>query len=236
MGGKLLEELELREIVARNRELETQLTKRNEQYIFDLKKSLTAANLSEELQAIALDKILPELVAGQKSGSTARQLFGTVSERTEAILTAPIPKKEASKLLMWLDNVLMLFALLTIVAGIVPLLFKGAKSASEQQGILTLIIASLSGGYAFYLIYDKIYRFDRPGADQSKRPGTLKSMGMMMGIILIWMLFFMGSALIPKSINIPLDPLVTVILGAVAFGVRHLLKKKYNIEGSMFSR
>lgn len=236
MGGKLLEELELREMVARNRELETQLTKRNEQYIFDLKKSLTAANLSEELQAIALDQILPELVAGQKSGSTARQLFGTVSERTEAILTAPAPRKEATKGLMWLDNSLMLFALLSIVAGIMPLLFKSAKSASSQQGILTLIIAALSGGYAFYLIYDKIYKYDRPGADQTDRPGTLKSMGMMMGIILIWMLFFMASALIPPTINIALDPVVNVALGALAFGGRYLLKKKYNIQGSLFSR
>ena len=51
------------------RELEKQLTKRNQQYIFDLKKSLAAANLSEELQAIALSGILPELVEGQKTGN-----------------------------------------------------------------------------------------------------------------------------------------------------------------------
>ena len=76
----------LRAIVAENRQLEQNLTKRNEQYIFDLKKSLKAANLSEEELALALHGILPELVAGQKTGKTARQLFGTVSERTEAIL------------------------------------------------------------------------------------------------------------------------------------------------------
>ena len=38
----------LRAIVAENRQLEQNLTKRNEQYIFDLKKSLKAANLSVE--------------------------------------------------------------------------------------------------------------------------------------------------------------------------------------------
>ena len=35
----------LREYVSENRELEKQLTKRNQQYIFDLKKSLDEANL-----------------------------------------------------------------------------------------------------------------------------------------------------------------------------------------------
>ena len=71
----------LRNYVSENRELEQQLTKRNQQYIFDLKKSLEAANLSEEEKTIALHEMLPVLVKEQKGGKTARQLFGTVSER-----------------------------------------------------------------------------------------------------------------------------------------------------------
>ena len=94
----------LRAIVAENRQLEQNLTKRNEQYIFDLKKSLKAANLSEEELALALHGILPELVAGQKTGKTARQLFGTVSERTEAILNKPAEVKEPAGWMIWLDN------------------------------------------------------------------------------------------------------------------------------------
>lgn len=43
-----MEAEQLREIVKENAQLEEQLTKRNQQYIFDLKKSLEAANLSEE--------------------------------------------------------------------------------------------------------------------------------------------------------------------------------------------
>ena len=78
-----MEPEQLREIVKENNSLETKLTKRNQQYIFDLKKSLEAANLSEEEKVKALHDILPTLVAEQKGGKTARQLFGTVSERTE---------------------------------------------------------------------------------------------------------------------------------------------------------
>ncbi len=83
-----MEPEQLREIVKENNSLETKLTKRNQQYIFDLKKSLEAANLSEEEKVKALHDILT-LVAEQKGGKTARQLFGTVSERTEAIINKP---------------------------------------------------------------------------------------------------------------------------------------------------
>ena len=99
-----MEPEQLRAIVKENNSLETKLTKRNQQYIFDLKKSLEAANLSEEEKVKALHDILPTLVAEQKGGRTARQLFGTVSERTEAIINKPAEVKNSSTpLLMWLD-------------------------------------------------------------------------------------------------------------------------------------
>ena len=49
-----MESEQLREIVKENNQLEEKLTKRNQQYIFDLKKSLEAANLSEEEKVKAL--------------------------------------------------------------------------------------------------------------------------------------------------------------------------------------
>ncbi len=61
-----MESEQLREIVKENNQLEEKLTKRNQQYIFDLKKSLEAANLSEEEKVKALHDILPTLVSEQK--------------------------------------------------------------------------------------------------------------------------------------------------------------------------
>ncbi len=98
----------VRNYVAENRALEQELTKKNQQYIFDLKKSLAAANLSEEEKAVALHDMLPLLVQEQKAGRTARQLFGTVSERTEAILNKPEEVKETKPVFMWLDNALLI--------------------------------------------------------------------------------------------------------------------------------
>ena len=219
----------LRAMVAQNRELEPQLTKRNQQYIFDLKKSLEAANLSEAEMATALNEILPVLVKEQKGGKTARQLFGTVSERTEAILAKPEPKKETKPLLMWADNAMFIFGLFAVMLGLMRLFTK--NSGQHTYGLLTLIIASLFGGYAFYLMYKYIYQYERPGADKSKRPKLWKTMLILVPVFFLWILVFTVSAMLPY--NIVLDPFIQLVLGAAVFALRWYLKKKYNIEGSL---
>ncbi|BCA87048.1 membrane protein [Enterococcus saigonensis] len=219
----------LRAMVAQNRELEPQLTKRNQQYIFDLKKSLEAANLSEAEMATALNEILPVLVKEQKGGKTARQLFGTVSERTEAILAKPEPKKETKPILMWADNAMFIFGLFAVMLGLMRLFTK--NSGQQTYGLLTLIIASLFGGYAFYLMYKYIYQYERPGADKSKRPKLWKTMLILVPVFFLWILVFTVSAMLP--FNIILDPFIQLVLGAAVFALRWYLKKKYNIEGSL---
>jgi uncharacterized membrane-anchored protein len=220
----------LREIVSKNRELEQKLTKRNEQYIFDLKKSLVAANLSEEAQTLALHEILPQLVDGQKSGITARQLFGTVSERTEAILNKPEELPESTPFLMWLDNALLLFGVMSIMFSIMMLWSKGK---TQPMGILTLVLASMFGGYVFYLMYKYVYQYDRPGMDKSKRPGWLKTGLILVASMFLWIVVFAGTSMLPTVINPVFDPIIVIILGGVAIGVRHLLKKKYNMRSSL---
>lgn len=235
IGGYHVEEQELQTLVAENEIYEKQLTKRNEQYIFDLKKSLTAGNLSPELQAQALNQLLPEIVEGQKSGQTARQLFGTVTERTQKILEDPEPKRARTRNEIWLDNTLLMFSFLALMAGLLPLMSKKGQ-VTQQNGLLSLIIASIAGGYAFYLIYKYIYQYDQPDADKSKRPGMFKSMLIMMGIMLIWMFVFTLTVLIPPAINIVLDPFVYVVLAILVFGIRMYLKRKMNLQGSIFNK
>lgn len=223
----------LRAIVSENRDLEQKLTKRNEQYIFDLKKSLKAANLSEEAQTLALHEILPQLVEGQKAGKTARQLFGTVSERTEAILNKPEEVKEASGFMIWVDNTLLLLGLLTVMLAAMALLSKGK---AQPLGLLTYILGAMAGGYVFYLMYKYVYQYDRPGKDKSKRPGWLKTGAILVSGMFLWIVVFAGSAMLPAIINPILDPMIALALGAISFAARYFLKKKYNIQGSFMSR
>lgn len=54
-----MEPEKLQTLQAENNQLEAKLTKRNEQYIFDLKKALKAANLTDEQTIVALNEMLP---------------------------------------------------------------------------------------------------------------------------------------------------------------------------------
>lgn len=62
-----MEPEKLQTLQAENNQLEAKLTKRNEQYIFDLKKALKAANLTDEQTIVALNEMLPILVEEQKN-------------------------------------------------------------------------------------------------------------------------------------------------------------------------
>ena len=220
----------VRNYVAENRALEQELTKKNQQYIFDLKKSLAAANLSEEEKAVALHDMLPLLVQEQKTGRTARQLFGTVSERTEAILNKPEEVKETKPVFMWLDNALLILGVFGLMLGTMGLFF---RNSVEVYGLITLFLMAGFGGWVFYLMYKYVYQYERPGADKSKRPKLWKILLILGGAFLAWVFIIGVSALIPPFINIILPPLAFVIVGGSALGIRYYLKKKYNIVGSL---
>ena len=66
--------------------LRSQLTKKNEQYILQLERSLKEAQVSKAKITSTLEEMLPVLVEKQKKGLTARQLFGTVTQQTQSVL------------------------------------------------------------------------------------------------------------------------------------------------------
>ncbi|WP_071130384.1 DUF1129 domain-containing protein [Enterococcus timonensis] len=224
---------QIRQMVADNRENEAKLTKRNEQYIFDFKKALKAANFTEEETIVALHDMLPELVAGQKSGVTARQQFGTVTERVTAILAKPRAADETAPWKLWLDNTMLFLAMLTVLNGVMNLFAQGQQITS---GITSIVLTSMMGGIIFYYMYKWIYKFQRPGADQSQKPKLWKSMSILAVGMVAWIVVYTGSMLLPPIVNPTLQPIPLIIVGAVAFAGRWYFKKTNNIKGSFFNR
>ncbi|MGO2082703.1 DUF1129 domain-containing protein [Vagococcus sp.] len=234
---KTAEELatELEQKKVENKQLKSELTKKNDQFMFDLKKVLTEYQVSEDKQVIALNKMLHSLVDGQKTGTTAKQIYGTPTEAAKEIAEAPDKLPESSFAILWLDNSLVLFTFLTVVTSLFSMMSKN-KEAALTQGITSLLVGAISGGLSFYFINKYVYVYNLPGADQSKKPSFLKSTGIMALCFIPWLFFFSMAQLLPATVNPSLDSVITLILGAIAFGGHYLLKKKFDLQGSLFSR
>ncbi|MDR0921442.1 MAG: DUF1129 domain-containing protein [Lactobacillales bacterium] len=232
-----MENEELRDLVEKNRELTEKLTKKNQQYMFDLNKQLENGNVSEETKVRKFAEMLPEIVEHQKSGQTARQLYGTVSERATEIIGKPedksIKKVTTKPALMWLDNFLLLLGLMGIMLGILGIV---GRNKGTQFGIITLFAMAAVGGLMFYVMYKLVYQYEAPGADRSKRPGWFKTGLILVVGMFIWILSFTLTAFLPSVINPFLPSPVILVIGALAIGARMLLKKKYNIASSMQSQ
>lgn len=215
-----------------NQQLEQQLTKKNQQYIFDLKKRLESSQLSSEAITERLYELLPQIIEAQKKGVPARQLLGTVSELAEHIIYKPKPPKQNKVWEMWLDNSLLILALLAAFSGIVPLFTK----QTVIYGLASLFIAAMSGGYVFYLLYKYINQYDRPGADTSKKPSLSKALGIMITIFIGWFIIMSAATLIPPAFNPKLAPGVYLFIAAAALILRTILSKKYGIRGTLLMR
>ncbi len=226
-----MEQETTKSLTSQDQQLEQQLTKRNSQFVFDLKKALSSTNFTAEKQEQALHDILVQLVDGQKKGITARQLFGTATECVESLQTKPKVEENKNTGLVILDNSLFLFFFLALMTGGLSLLSKSTNTM--VYGIITMILVSVSGGYIFYLMDKYIYQYSRPGADKSKRPKMVKIIAILVGAFFLWFILFALATMIPTSINIQLDPITNIVLAALAFGVRYLLKRKYNIKGTI---
>ncbi|MDH6364394.1 putative membrane-anchored protein [Enterococcus sp. PF1-24] len=218
----------LRQIDDENRQLEATLTKRNQQYIFDLKKSLKAANFGEEELIQALHEVLPVLVDGQKKGITARKIFGTVSACADNIINKPQAAKEATPLLMWLDNALLLLGVLALMSGLVRMFSKNMA----PYGLLTILVMATTGGWLFNMMYKYSFRYDRASVPKSERPGFIKKTLKILPAMLFCLFAMTATVMLPPAINLILDPILLIVIGGAAFAIRHYLKKKYGIVGA----
>lgn len=85
-------------------------------------------------------------------------------------------------------------------------------------------------GAGMYVMYHFVYREQiktgqRPKFFKSHRLSWFSNTGLVSSLLL--------AALIPAALNPVLHPVLTILIGAAAFGVRYLLKKKYNIRNAM---
>ncbi|HFR4576160.1 TPA: DUF1129 domain-containing protein [Streptococcus suis] len=207
------------------------LTKKNQEFIHIATNQLIKDGKSDQEIKSLLEEILPTIIEHQKSGTTARNLFGPPSEWAASKSAAPSQEKQETveynenPWLMWLDSSLFMLAIIAGINGLMNLFNQGA-----QYGLVTLLVIGFGVGAGMYFMYHFVYREQ---AKTGKRPNLLKAILFLGVATLAWSAVFFLASLIPSSINPALPPLATLLLAAAAFGLRYWLKRKYNIRNAM---
>lgn len=222
----------LEQVKNENSILWSELTKRNEQYMIGLDRALTQASYDEESKHTLYNKMMKELVTNQKSGTTARQLYGTVSECAENVLQrqeATVSSERSPDWLIALDGGLLLGAIFALISG--TSLLTAGENTQPGMGIISLILNFIAGGLSM-LIVSKY----QPDVNAPKgKKGYFKYIGVLILSMVFWMLAMTATmVLVPPAINISLPATAYLIIGALSFALRVYLKKKFNITGGVF--
>ncbi|HFI0292386.1 TPA: DUF1129 domain-containing protein [Streptococcus suis] len=207
-----------------------ELTKKNQEFIHIATNQLIKDGKSDEEIKTLLADILPTIIENQKTGITARSLYGppsewAVAQTKQANNDLHNQEENDNPWLMWLDSSLLILALISGLNGILNFFNTGS-----QYGIVTLLVIGFGVGAGMYMMYHFVYREQ---AKTGQRPNLLKAIGVLVLATLAWSIVFFLAALIPSSINPVVSPVFAVLLAAVSFGLRHLLRKKYNIRNAM---
>ena len=217
------------EVVVSLDALKTELTNKNEQYIYQLERDLKAAGFDEAQIEKELSVMLPEIVEKQKAGVTARQLFGTVTERVQSIVAGPVkdPNAKSPDWQIAVDGGLMVGGFFALIAGIT--LFLNPEQ-SEAMGVISLIMNFIVGGLAL-LALSKV----TPDINQPKgKRGYIRYLVVSSLVMLAWLVLVMGTQLlIPTSINYVFPAVVYLFIGSGALVLKWYLKKTLDIRGGI---
>ncbi|MDN7145738.1 DUF1129 domain-containing protein [Liquorilactobacillus mali] len=205
------------------------LTKRNVEYLFKIKKVLEEKNVASQKIEDALQAMAEELKEKQRQGITATKLYGTVNEKAEEIIKGP--KKAPTATPFWkiaLDNGLMMFIMFCIMYAILQQF--SPNSSQINGGFLTLIVTSVIAGVAMAYFY----RAAGDRRTKGKKVPFWKTMLLSLLLVIIWVSAYTLVVNVSGVINQTLEPIVYVILAVLVFGLRYFLKKKYDIKSTPF--
>ncbi|GMA69586.1 membrane protein [Leuconostoc litchii] len=215
-------------------EQKKELTKKNQDFIFQFKKQLAK---SSKLNGEKIEEIVAEveahLLETQGKGQTAAQIYGTPTLAVQQYLD---PKRTAKQLFDYkfttlaLDTSLVIFMLFAAVFGL-TLLF--SKNASNQgAGIVSLLLIAVLGGSIYTGIILKLTPNPKDKGEQSK---NISRWLYLLLAIVIWLGGFLVLGMLPQAINPTLPPLVYIILGLVAYAGFRWNRKKSGLPGGFFA-
>lgn len=209
-----------------NVELYKQLNKRNQQYMYDFDRALQEKNIAVEKSDAVKFEMMNALIKAQKKGITARQMYGTVSQQVNHVVSGPKQdlSKPSSDFHLFVDGGLMLGSIFMIISGFTP---------QQRLGIMSLVLNFLFAGLAMLIITKASPKYIGTTDVKNKR-FLIRYIGSTILGMLIWMVGMMVIQFIPEAINPVLDGTVYIVLGLVTLALRFYIKKAWNIRGTLF--
>ncbi|MFD1432477.1 DUF1129 family protein [Lacticaseibacillus yichunensis] len=201
-----------------------QLTRKNDEYVFKLRRQMTDSALSDERQEQILKDILPEILTAQRKGQPATALYGPVSAKASALIYAPKPIKKAPLWLSMIDISLIFMAILALVNGVM-MYFVKSKDAGTTQGIIPLLMMSITAGVIFAYYNDWSIR----PKDQRPKFWLLILAGIV--VFMVGSIISGVSALLPGPLTHGMPFWGYLIAAALSYGIHYLLKRRYHLPG-----
>lgn len=208
------------------------LTKRNADYMFRFNKALESTKLTPEKKAKAVQDMVDELVEGQKSGKTAKNLYGDIEAQVKVVVDGPVTNAAIiGGPNYWpnmIYNALTFFMIFNLMFGLMYLFSPKLMTSSQPVGITAITVSAVVAGF----ILPIMPRLFDPKI-KHKYNGWIRALFVLLGFV-VWMVLFYAAQLLPSVINPVLMPWPSIILGVVSIALMFWLRRTYPIRGGFF--
>ncbi|GHP13442.1 membrane protein [Lentilactobacillus fungorum] len=207
------------------------LTKRNSEYMYKFTQAFnnTSSKLSTAQKTEIVNKMVQDLLEGQKSGRTARNMWGTVEQRVQAVLNPP-KRKPDPKRDYWPNagyNALLFLMIFTFMYGIIGF-FPSKGHPQPVMGITGILISAAIAGVGIPLVTMMF----TPGVKH--KYSIWIRIAIMIVFVVVWMGVFTGAAMLPAVINPALNSYAYIVLGLLSAGGSWWYKRHFSITGGLF--
>ncbi|KRM59567.1 DUF1129 domain-containing protein [Secundilactobacillus malefermentans] len=202
------------------------LSKRNADYMFRFNQEIEKTKLSVEKKTEVVNEMVQELVDGQKSGKTAKNMYGDVSERIDYVVNGPAKDPNADDP-YWpsaLYNGLIFFMIFNVMFGAIMLLSPKTAASSQPVGIVSIFISSALAGLALpYMstIFDP---------KRKHKQSIWVRLLVVIALFVVWMGLFYITSAIPSVANPVLQSWPAVIVGVLSGGGALLIRRQYGLK------
>ncbi|MDF7637426.1 DUF1129 family protein [Leuconostocaceae bacterium ESL0958] len=191
------------------------LTKKNENFIFKLNKHLLAHDeIDAEQKEAIVTEVTEQLLAGQKVGRTAVQLFESPEKAVQSYLN---PQRWSKRLhdysFAFLASDTSLVLLMFIAAFFTVTASLSKSNNGQNLGLLTALLLSIWGG-VIYTVAMKRLIVD-PTAPATAKKQQMPTWLLLLLVSLAWIVGFFGLLYLPTTIN----PVLPDYGNALVFGL-----------------